>query len=126
MKIEKVNAREIIDSRGTPTVEAEILLKNGVIARASVPSGASTGENEAIELRDGDERYCGNGVQKAVRNIKKEIAPLIEGMCVFSQYDIDHKMIEADGTDNKSALGANATLAVSLAAAKAAAKAIKD
>ena len=123
MKIEKVNAREIIDSRGTPTVEAEILLRNGVRARASVPSGASTGENEAIELRDGDERHCGNGVQKAVRNIKKEIAPLVEGMCVFSQYDIDHKMIEADSTDNKSTLGANATLAVSLAVSKAAAKA---
>lgn len=123
MKIKNITAREILDSRGTPTVAAEVTLENGVIGTASVPSGASTGENEAIELRDCDKsRYFGKGVLKAVSNVNKIIAPELIGMCVLDQIAIDRKMIELDGTDNKSRLGANAILAVSLAAAKAAAK----
>ena len=124
MKIKRVKASEILDSRGTPTVGVCITLEDGTAASASVPSGASTGENEALELRDRDERYGGNGVLKAVKNVNREIAPIIEGISVFSQREIDYKMIEADGTDNKSVLGANAILGVSLAAAKAAAAAL--
>lgn len=125
MKIKNVKAREILDSRGNPTVEAEIMLEDGTNARASVPSGASTGENEALEMRDGDERYGGNGVMKAVKNINRDIAPHIKGLSVFAQREIDFKMIEADGTDNKSNLGANAILGVSLAVAKAAAATLR-
>jgi enolase len=122
MVIEKVHGREILDSRGNPTVEVEITLSSGVVGRASVPSGASTGENEALELRDGDKnRYLGKGVQKAVDNVNKIIAPALEGMSVLDQRAIDYKMLELDGTPTKSKLGANAILGVSLAAAHAAA-----
>ncbi|MCL7743638.1 phosphopyruvate hydratase [Guyparkeria hydrothermalis] len=118
--IERVHAREVIDSRGNPTVEAEVQLAGGVIGRAIVPSGASTGAREAIELRDGDKsRYLGKGVTKAVANVNGEIHEAIKGMSVHALADIDNKMIELDGTENKSRLGANAILAVSLAAAQA-------
>jgi enolase len=120
--IEQINAREILDSRGNPTVEAEVTLASGIIGRAAVPSGASTGENEALELRDGDKkRYVGKGVQKAVNNINTTIAKLIIGRDVLLQADIDMAMLKADGTNSKSKLGANAILAVSLATARAAA-----
>src|SRR5678815_3812643 len=120
--IEQVVAREILDSRGNPTVEAEVVLEDGEIGRAAVPSGASTGEHEAVELRDGDKkRYGGKGVLKAVRNINDLIAPEIEGMDALDQAEIDATLIELDGTKNKSKLGANALLAVSLATARAAA-----
>ena len=123
MKIKEIYGREILDSRGTPTVAAEVILESGHKGYASVPSGASTGEHEAIELRDNDaNRYFGKGVLKAVSNINKRIAPVLKGMSVFDQIAIDGKMIELDGTDNKSDLGANAILAVSLAVAKAAAE----
>ncbi|NLA95823.1 MAG: phosphopyruvate hydratase [Clostridiaceae bacterium] len=123
--IEAVQAREILDSRGNPTVEAEVYTVDGSMGRAAVPSGASTGAYEAVELRDGDkERYLGKGVQKAVDNINFTIAPEIVGMNVFDQVEIDRVMIELDGTDNKATLGANAILAVSLACAKAAAAAL--
>ena len=122
MKIKEINGREILDSRGTPTVAAEVILESGHKGYASVPSGASTGEHEAIELRDGDhDRYFGKGVRKAVENINEKIFPAIKGMSAFNQVDIDRKMIELDGTENKSRLGANAILAVSLAVADAAA-----
>lgn len=122
MKIRKINAREVLDSRGTPTVAAEVTLESGKKGYASVPSGASTGENEAIELRDGNpNRYFGKGVLKAVANINNRIAPALIGESVFRQVAIDRKMIELDGTGNKSRLGANAILAVSLAVADAAA-----
>lgn len=122
MKIKNIHAREILDSRGTPTIEAEVLLEDGSIGIASVPSGASTGENEALELRDGDpHRYFGKGVLKAVANVNEVIAPALIGMNVYDQSDIDRRMILLDGTDNKSKLGANSILAVSLAVAKAAA-----
>lgn len=122
MKIRKIHAREILDSRGMPTVAAEVLLDSGQKAEAAVPSGASTGTNEALELRDGDpKRYFGKGVLKAVSNVNEIIAPALIGKCVFEQAAIDRLMIELDGTLNKSRLGANAVLAVSLAAAKAAA-----
>lgn len=122
MKIKDISAREILDSRGTPTIEAEVLLENGNIGCASVPSGASTGENEALELRDGDpHRYFGKGVLKAVANVNEVIAQALIGMNVYEQSDIDRRMILLDGTENKSRLGANAILAVSLAVAKAAA-----
>ena len=125
MKIEKVHAREILDSRGNPTVEVEVTLENGVMGRAAVPSGASTGENEALELRDGDKgRYLGKGVLKAVENVNTIIAPALKGDCVFNQRAIDYKMLELDGTPTKSKLGANAVLGVSLATAQAAAKAL--
>lgn len=123
MLIKKIKGREILDSRGTPTIEVEVILENGCTGRASVPSGASTGENEAIELRDHEERYGGNGVLKAVRNINKEIAPCIEGMCALAQREIDARIVETDGSENKANLGANATLGVSLAVARAAARA---
>ena len=122
MKIEKITGREILDSRGNPTVEVDILLESGVMGRASVPSGASTGENEALELRDGDKkRYGGKGVLKAVENIKTIIAPALKGMSALDQIGIDHAMLALDGTKTKSKLGANAILGVSLAVAKAAA-----
>ena len=125
MRIEKVHAREILDSRGNPTVECEVTLENGVMGRAAVPSGASTGENEALELRAGDKgRYLGKGVQKAVDNVNNIIAPALKGDCVFNQRGLDMKMLELDGTPTKSKLGANAILSVSLAAAQAAAKAL--
>jgi enolase len=125
MRIEKIHAREILDSRGNPTVEVEVTLENGVMGRAAVPSGASTGENEALELRDGDKgRYLGKGVLKAVDNVNKVIAPALKGDCVFEQRALDYKMIALDGTPTKSKLGANAILGVSLACAKAAAKAL--
>ena len=125
MKIGKVHAREILDSRGNPTVEVEVTLENGVMGRAAVPSGASTGENEALELRDGDKnRYGGKGVLKAVNNVNNIIAPALKGDCVFNQRGIDHKMLALDGTPTKSKLGANAILGVSLATAQAAAKAL--
>lgn len=122
MKIEKVVAREILDSRGNPTVEVDVLLECGAFGRAAVPSGASTGENEAIELRDGDKkRYGGKGVLKAVDNVNRIIAPVIIGMSSLNQREIDHTLIALDGTKTKSKLGANAMLGVSLAVAKAAA-----
>ena len=124
MVIEKVHAREILDSRGNPTVEVEVTLCNGVVGRASVPSGASTGENEALEMRDGDKgRYLGKGVLKAVENVNNVIAPALKGMSVCQQRKIDYKMLELDGTPTKSKLGANAILGVSLAVAHTAAKA---
>lgn len=123
MYIEKIHAREILDSRGNPTVEVEVTTECGVIGRASVPSGASTGENEALELRDGDkQRYGGKGVQKAVANVNEKIAPALVGMSVLEQRAIDNKMIALDGTKTKSNLGANAILGVSLAVAHTAAK----
>ena len=122
MKIEKITGREILDSRGNPTVEVDILLESGVMGRASVPSGASTGENEALELRDGDKKsYGGKGVLKAVENINTIIAPALKGMSALDQIGIDHAMLALDGTKTKSKLGANAILGVSLAVAKAAA-----
>ena len=123
MKISEIRGREILDSRGNPTIEAEVILENGVIGRASVPSGASTGENEALELRDGGKRYNGNGVLKAVANINGHIAPALRGCNVYDQRSLDRLMVELDGTPTKSNLGANAILGVSLAIAKAAAKA---
>lgn len=126
MVIKSIHAREILDSRGTPTVEAEVRLDNGVVGVASVPSGASTGINEALELRDGDPtRYFGKGVLKAVSNVNDKIAPILTGFNIFHQNVIDNLMIELDGTDNKSRLGANAILAVSLAVARAAANSMQ-
>jgi enolase len=119
-----INAREILDSRGNPTVEADVHLAGGAMGRAAVPSGASTGEHEAVELRDGEEdRYLGKGVRRAVENIENEIAPNLAGMDAANQRQIDHRMIALDGTFNKGRLGANAILAVSMAAARATAKA---
>jgi enolase len=118
-----VLAREILDSRGNPTVEVEIVLEDGVMGRAAVPSGASTGTREAVELRDGGERYLGKGVLNAVDNVNEIIAPELIGMDVRNQIEIDRLMIELDGTENKGKLGANAILGVSMAAAKAAAEA---
>ncbi|MDR2534221.1 MAG: phosphopyruvate hydratase [Tannerellaceae bacterium] len=123
MEIIKVTGREILDSRGNPTIEVDVVLESGAFGRAAVPSGASTGENEAIELRDGDKkRYGGKGVQKAVDNVNKLIAPSIIGMSALNQRAIDKKLIDLDGTSTKSKLGANAMLGVSLAVAKAAAE----
>ena len=122
IKIDTIIGREIIDSRGNPTVEAEVGLSDGTFAKASVPSGASTGEFEAVELRDGEKRYLGKGVQRAVENINSIISPNLCCDSPFDQCAIDSKMIELDGTENKELLGANAILAVSLACAKAAAK----
>ncbi len=122
MIIEKVFAREILDSRGNPTVEVDVTLESGIMGRAAVPSGASTGENEALELRDGDKgRYLGKGTLKAVANVNEKIAPVVEGMNVLDQRLIDKTMIELDGTPTKQNLGANAILGVSLACAHAAA-----
>lgn len=122
MKIKSITGREILDSRGNPTVEVEVRLESGIMGRASVPSGASTGEHEALELRDKDaKRYGGKGVLKAVYNVNDVIAPVLEGWSVLNQRGIDKKMCELDGTSTKSNLGANAILGVSLAVAKAAA-----
>lgn len=122
MKIKEIKGREILDSRGNPTVEVDVILENGITGRASVPSGASTGEHEALELRDHDKnRYTGKGVQKAVKHIQTIIAPALVGKDVLQQRDIDRIMLELDGTSTKSKLGANAILGVSLAVAKAAA-----
>src|SRR5205085_1812220 len=123
--IEKVTAREILDSRGNPTVEAEVHLASGKVGVAAVPSGASTGEHEALELRDGDaKRYLGKGVSKAVANVNEKIFPALEGQDALDQLTVDRTMLELDGTETKSKLGANAILAVSLANAKAAAAAL--
>jgi len=120
--IEYVEAREILDSRGNPTVEVDVVLEDGSMGRAAVPSGASTGEHEALELRDGDKgRFLGKGVLKAVQNVNNTIAPEIVGLDALEQVDIDHTMIELDGTETKSKLGANAILGVSMATARAAA-----
>src|SRR5947209_5149136 len=122
MEIVKVVGREILDSRGNPTVEADVHLADGSIGRAAVPSGASTGEHEAVELRDNDKaRYLGKGTRKAVANINEKIAPAVTGMEAEQQADIDRKMIDLDGSPNKGKLGANALLAVSMATARAAA-----
>jgi enolase len=120
--IEEVVAREILDSRGNPTIEAEVTLAGGEIGRAAVPSGASTGENEAVELRDGDKkRYGGKGVLKAVKNVNEVIAPAVQGLDALDQAEVDQTLLELDGTKTKARLGANALLAVSLATARAAA-----
>jgi enolase len=117
-----IRAREIIDSRGNPTVEADVILASGASGRAAVPSGASTGEHEALELRDGDaDRYGGKGVQMAVQSIEERIAPALDGLIAADQIAIDRALIELDGTPNKGKLGANAILAVSMAVARAAA-----
>src|SRR5256885_14896403 len=118
----EVHAREIIDSRGNPTVETDVTLSSGAIGRAAVPSGASTGEHEAVELRDGDpKRYAGKGVLEAVKNVNEVIGPRLEGMEASEQIAIDAELLDLDGTPNKSNLGANAILSVSLATARAAA-----
>ena len=120
--IEYVEAREILDSRGNPTVEVDVVLEDGSMGRAAVPSGASTGEHEALEMRDGDKaRYLGKGVLKAVQNVNNVIAAEIVGLDALEQVDIDHTMMELDGTETKSKLGANAILGVSMATARAAA-----
>src|SRR6478736_5398399 len=124
-KIANIQAREILDSRGNPTVEVDVILESGAIGRAAVPSGASTGEHEAIELRDGEKnRYLGKGVSKAVKNVTGKIAPALRGIDSLDQLTVDRVMLELDGTETKSKLGANAILAVSLANAKAAAEAL--
>ncbi|MCD8071445.1 MAG: phosphopyruvate hydratase [Akkermansiaceae bacterium] len=124
-EIVSVSAREVLDSRGNPTVEAEIVLKGGVVGRASVPSGASTGEHEALELRDKDpRRYCGRGVLKAVTNVNEKIAPALVGLDATNQVEVDRVMLALDGTKNKANLGANAVLGASLAVAHAAAAAV--
>ncbi|MEW5928353.1 MAG: phosphopyruvate hydratase [Gemmatimonadota bacterium] len=121
--IAEIRAREILDSRGNPTVEAEVILSNGILGRAAVPSGASTGEHEAVELRDGEPgRYGGKGVLDAVENVEEEIGPALHGIDAYDQVAVDRAMIELDGTENKARLGANAILAVSLATARAAAR----
>src|SRR5689334_5164742 len=120
-QIETVHARQILDSRGNPTVEVEVQLRSGANGRAAVPSGASTGEFEATELRDGGDAYGGKGVTKAVGNVNGEIAEAVAGQDATDQKGLDAKLIDLDGTDNKSRLGANAILGVSLAAARAAA-----
>jgi len=125
MKIAKIKSREILDSRGNPTVESTVILSNGIQATASVPSGASTGVHEALELRDGGKRYGGKGVLKAVRNVEKMIAPKLKNVRVSEQEKIDQIMLDLDGTTNKKKLGANAILGVSLACARAAAKSQK-
>ncbi|MCM8830356.1 MAG: phosphopyruvate hydratase [Candidatus Omnitrophica bacterium] len=124
MEIIDVYARQILDSRGNPTIEVEVYLERGEVGRAAVPSGASTGEREALELRDGGKKFLGKGVEKAVKNVNEVISPEISGMNVFRQREIDRKLIELDGTENKSKLGANAILGVSLAVARAAAEAL--
>ena len=123
-EIEEIKAREVLDCRGEPTVEVDVITKGGVMGRADVPAGRSRGENEAYELRDGGRRYGGKGVRKAIRNITEVIAPTLKGMDVRRQREIDAAMIELDGTENKSRLGGNAIVGVSLAVAKAAAEAL--
>ena len=125
MRIENIKGREILDSRGNPTIEVDVILENGIMGRASVPSGASTGENEALELRDHDRtRYNGKGVQKAVKHIHQHLAPALIGKDVFDQRGIDQTMIDLDGSPTKSKFGANAILGISMAVAKAAAQAL--
>src|SRR5512143_3654317 len=122
-KIVRTVGREILDSRGNPTVEADVYLADGSMGRAAVPSGASTGEHEAVELRDGDKsRYLGKGTKTAAQNVNGEIAVAIQGMDASRQEEVDRKMIALDGTPNKGRLGANALLAVSMATARAAAQ----
>src|SRR5262245_58507450 len=124
--IESIHAREILDSRGNPTLEVEVLLTDGATGRAAVPSGASTGAHEAIELRDGDKnRYKGRGVLKAVKNVHDVIAPQLFGQAAREQVAVDRILLQTDGTENKSKLGANATLGVSLAVAHAAAASVE-
>src|SRR5467141_3514742 len=123
--ISDIQAREILDSRGNPTVEVDVILTGGAVGRAAVPSGASTGEHEAIELRDGDKkRFLGKGVRKAVKNVTDKILPALKGVDSLDQLTVDQIMLDLDGTETKAKLGANAILAVSLATAKAAAEAI--
>ncbi len=122
MKIQKIHAREVLDSRGQPTIEVDVTLKNGTLGRATVPSGASTGEHEAVELRDGDKRFLGKGVARAVEHVNRIIAPRLRGREAKDHEGLDHLMIELDGTPNKGRLGANAILGVSLAVAKAEAR----
>lgn len=125
MRIDNIKGREILDSRGNPTIEVDVILESGIMGRASVPSGASTGENEALELRDHDRtRYNGKGVQKAVKHIHQHLAPALIGKDIFDQRGIDQTMIDLDGTSTKSKFGANAILGISMAVAKAAAKAL--
>ena len=125
LEIEKVKALEVLDSRGNPTVQVEVILVDGSTGVSMVPSGASTGSFEAVELRDGDKsRYLGKGVLKAVENVNTIVAPKLKGMNAFNQVEIDKTLIEIDGTENKGKLGANATLGVSLAVAKAAANSL--
>ncbi len=119
--IQDIHARQILDSRGNPTVEVDVTTENGFVGRAAVPSGASTGEHEAVELRDGGDTYMGKGVSKAVDNVNSILSEALVGASVFEQNLIDQTMIDLDGTPNKSKLGANAVLGVSLAVAKAAA-----
>ena len=121
-KIKDVKGREILDSRGNPTVEVDVILENGVRGRAAVPSGASTGEREALEMRDGGERYCGKGVLNAVNNVNTIIRDAVIGMDAADQKALDYAMIELDGTETKSKLGANAILGVSMAALRASAR----
>src|SRR5256886_13922963 len=119
--ITHIHAREVLDSRGNPTIEVDVCVESGVFGRAAVPSGASTGEHEALELRDGDKsRFAGKGVRRAVANVNHKIAPILKGLDAGDQPNIDNKLIELDGTPSKKNLGANATLAVSLAIARAA------
>ena len=120
--IQSIKARQILDSRGNPTVEADVILSNGTLGRAAVPSGASTGSAEALELRDGGIDWSGKAVYQAVRNVNEIIAPALAGHDASDQAALDQAMLDLDGTDNKSKLGANAILSVSLAAAKTAAK----
>src|ERR1043166_5900091 len=123
--IYQIHAREILDSRGNPTVEVDVILAGGAMGRAAVPSGASTGEHEALELRDGDKkRYAGKGVTRAVKNVTEKLLPALQGVDALDQLTVDRIMLDLDGTETKSKLGANAILAVSLATAKAAAEAI--
>src|SRR5437868_3181364 len=124
-RIVDIQSREILDSRGSPTVEADVLLEGGAMGRAAVPSGASTGEHEALELRDADaKRYLGKGVSRAVKNVHQKILPALRGVDALDQLTVDRTMVELDGTETKSKLGANAILAVSLANAKAASEAL--
>ena len=120
-KIKDVKGREILDSRGNPTVEVDVILENGVMGRACVPSGASTGEREALELRDGDKRYLGKGVLKAVNNVNGPLRDAVIGLDANDQKTLDYTMIELDGTKNKSKFGANAILGISMASLHAAA-----
>src|SRR5438874_13300410 len=125
MRIQNIKAREVLDSRGNPTVEVDCVLESGVRGRSIVPSGASTGEHEALELRDGDKaRFLGKGVNRALENIRKTILPELQGIDALDQLTVDGIMLDLDGTDTKSKLGANAILAVSLGTAKAAAEAL--
>ena len=117
----RVSAREILDSRGNPTVEVDVILENGIVGRASVPSGASTGEREALEMRDNDNRFMGKGVLKAVANVNGPLRNLVIGLDAENQKELDYAMIKADGTETKSKYGANAILGISMAAMKASA-----